>query len=175
MSLTQKATVYGAVHENALNDVLQALIAARPAYVTFSSATMQPIQLPGIGGVDWEVSFTDVHVDLGQGDVHLTSSLDLKVQLPAGPKDINLGVVATAHPEAIGDVLTFRLDALELVDITPDSLESLLEEVIKALLGGFLAQVQIPLRNLLPPSVPLRLAGAPVIADDQIKIYANVT
>jgi hypothetical protein len=72
-------------------------------------------------------------------------------------------------------VVRLRVDAVELVDITPDSLETILECLIKMVLDAALSQMQLPVSALIARAFPLPLLVlGPDIDDDRIKVFANL-
>jgi hypothetical protein len=90
-----------------------------------------------------------------------------------------LGVFAIGHLESwhhsdgTGEV-RLRLDALELVDITPDSLESVLECLIRMILDAALQEVKLPIKALRAGAFQLIVTRGPDIADDRIKVFGDV-
>lgn len=90
-----------------------------------------------------------------------------------------LGVFAVGHLDSWNDgsgngEIRLRLDAVELVDITPDSLESVLECLIRMLLDAALSQVHLPLQALRAGAFKLIVAQGPLIDDDHILARGNV-
>lgn len=90
-----------------------------------------------------------------------------------------LGVFAVGHLDSWhnsnGDgEVRLRLDALELVDVTPDSLESVLECLIRMVLDAALKQVVLPLQALRAGAFQLIVTRGPDIADDRIKVFGDV-
>ena len=90
-----------------------------------------------------------------------------------------LQVFATGHMDNWNDSsgygeIRFRVDAVELVDITPDSLESVLECVIRMLLDAVLSQVHLPLQALRAGAFQLIVAQGPLIEDDHVLARGNV-
>jgi hypothetical protein len=70
--------------------------------------------------------------------------------------------------------IRFRVDAVELVDITPDSLESVLECLIRMLLDAALSQVHLPLRALRAGAFQLIVTQGPLIEDDHVLARGKV-
>lgn len=106
---------------------------------------------------------------------------------PDGGKNQSLGhvsctrlqVFATGHMDNWNDSsgngeIRFRVDAVELVDITPDSLESVLECVIRMLLDAVLSQVRLPLQALRAGAFQLIVVQGPLIEDDHVLARGNV-
>jgi hypothetical protein len=90
-----------------------------------------------------------------------------------------LQVFATGHMDNWNDSsgngeIRFRVDAAELVDITPDSLESVLECLIRMLLDAVLSQVHLPLQALRAGAFQLIVAQGPLIEDDHVLARGNV-
>jgi hypothetical protein len=90
-----------------------------------------------------------------------------------------LEVFATGHLDSWTDAsgngaIRLRVDAVELVDITPDSLESVLECLIRMLLDAALAQVHLPLAALRAGAFQLLVTQGPLIDDDHVLARGNV-
>jgi len=235
MSLTEADEVFGAIHENALNDMLRAFFNARPRYRRFGSAAFVPatsvsqtqmgaIPLPFGGSIDWRVSFDIPQIDLFKESMPLPPQLTLqpgqfslrtRVELcincvkrqddhkedtgrdDRGKEDkgkddrgrergqlgevvcTRLGVYGVGHLDSWhngnGDgEVRLRVDAVELVDITPDGLESLLECLIRMVLDSALMHVVLPLKALRAGAFHLVVTRGPDIADDSIKVFGDV-
>lgn len=226
MSLTVAEQVLGAIHEDALNDLLRAFFSARPRYRRYGSPAFAPattvnetqmgaIPFPGVpGGIDWRVSFDIPQVDLHKQSMQLPPQLALnpgqfslrtavelcincatrrdnrppsgagKDDRPPPPKAdhemcTRLEVYGIGHIDAWSDSagngeVRLRVDAVEIVDIAPDSLESVLECLLRMVLDAALAHVVLPLRALRAGAFRLVVANGPLIEEDQIKVYGNV-
>lgn len=81
--------------------------------------------------------------------------------------------VVTSFAPGSGEV-TFRLRAVELVDVAPDELESLLECLIRMLLDAVLQQVRLPFSSLNADFFQLNLQRGPEVEDDQAKLYGDI-
>ncbi|MBI2305047.1 MAG: hypothetical protein HYU86_09940 [Chloroflexi bacterium] len=68
----------------------------------------------------------------------------------------------------------FMVEDIEIVDIKPDSLESVLECIIRMILQAVLANVRLPFHALTIGAFSLILLRGPEIEDDQIKLYGDV-
>jgi hypothetical protein len=95
------------------------------------------------------------------------------------PLCTQLGVFAIGHLEswhnANGDgEVWLRVDQVELVDITPDSLESLLECLIREMLDNALSQIRLPLPAIRAGAFKLIVTRGPEIDDDRIKAFGDV-
>src|SRR5262249_11191766 len=67
------------------------------------------------------------------------------------------------------DAITFAVDGVEIVDIKPDEVESLLECLLFMILQAVLAEIRLPLRALRAGAFHLTLTEGPLIEEDQIK------
>lgn len=74
--------------------------------------------------------------------------------------------VATSSGEP---AITFEVDAVELVDITPDDVEAVLECLMFMILQAVLADFRIPIRALRVGAFSLAVTQGPLIEDDQVK------
>ncbi|MCB1997458.1 MAG: hypothetical protein H6932_08910 [Burkholderiaceae bacterium] len=90
-----------------------------------------------------------------------------------------LGVFAIGHLDSWNDAsgngeIRLRVDAVELVDITPDSLESVLECLIRMLLDAALSQVHLPISALRAGAFQLLVTQGPLIDQDHVLARGNV-
>jgi hypothetical protein len=70
--------------------------------------------------------------------------------------------------------LSFELEAVEIVDIKPNDLESLLECLILQLLRGVLSTVRLPFSGIpVAAGLTLLLQRGPEVEDDQVKLYGD--
>ncbi|HEY4266939.1 MAG TPA: hypothetical protein VGM94_01995 [Galbitalea sp.] len=235
MSLTQADHVFLGVHEDGVNDFLEALCSARPRLLTYASdpfvssttvdvTHMAAIPFPGVaGGLGWAVSFSRPEIDffpqtnglppelpgIAPGGLSVSTKVTLivncaecqkgdrgtdrdrdpnnKDQPPARdvprckaePTEVTLGVFALGRPTATyfgpgtGEI-GFRLEAVELVDVLPDGLESLLECLIRMVLQSVLDTVRLPFHALSAGAFSLALTRGPEIGDDQLKAWGTV-
>jgi hypothetical protein len=97
------------------------------------------------------------------------------------PLRARLGVFARGRLIVTGlgtgaGAVSFQVDDVELVDVQPDPLESVLECLIRMMLQAVLSNVQIPIESLLIGAIPFLLAliRGPLAEADQAKIYVNV-
>ena len=72
------------------------------------------------------------------------------------------------------DAVAFAVDAVEIVDISPDKLESFLECLMFMILQAVLAGIRLPLPALRAGAFQLSIVAGPFIEDDQIKVRGNV-
>lgn len=90
-----------------------------------------------------------------------------------------LGVFAIGHLDSWNDAsgngeIRLRVDAVELVDITPDNLESVLECLIRMLLDAALSQVHLPISALRAGAFQLLVTQGPLIDLDHVLARGNV-
>ncbi len=102
-----------------------------------------------------------------------------------------LDVFAVAHAEIVSSagrrVLAIRLDGLEIVDIRPEELESIIECFVATTLRlGILPRIRIALDTLVyelgqyatlsitPAPISAAVPNNPAIENDQIKVFVNV-
>jgi hypothetical protein len=90
-----------------------------------------------------------------------------------------LKVFAVGHLEHViavtgEDAIALAVDAVEIVDIKPDELESVLECFLFMILQAVLAEVRLPLTALRAGAFQLIPVVGPLIEDDQIKMRGNV-
>jgi hypothetical protein len=71
------------------------------------------------------------------------------------------------------DAITFEVDAVEIVDISPDEVESVLECLLFMILQAVLADIRLPLRALRVGAFQLVLTQGPLVEDDQIKVRGD--
>lgn len=72
-----------------------------------------------------------------------------------------------------GDV-GLLVEEVEIVDITPDSLESVVECLIRMFLQAVLANVLLPFHALSMGAFSLILIRGPEVEQDQVQLYGNV-
>ncbi|MFL1897538.1 hypothetical protein ACJWDR_00225 [Streptomyces tauricus] len=149
------------------------------------------------GGIQYAVRFSIPRVDffpqteplpppltLSNGQFALRTDVDLTVLCPraegqdgAGrPISARLGVAAVGRPlvrvtnPGTGTV-SLDLLGVELSDITPEPLESVLECLVLSLLRGVLSSVNLPFEALRVGAFTLNLLRGPESEDDQLKLY----
>jgi hypothetical protein len=181
------------------------IVYGSPGFIptTTAAATSVPvISFPGVpGGIQFAVVFAIPIVDLnpatgvgsaplppGPGQFTLRTTVTLVLACgQAGdnqtglnfrrfvPLVATLGVLARGTIVRIGGSVGLQVSDVELVDVTPDALESLLECLIRMLLQAALSNVLIPIDALVVGAVPLlTLVRGPEIATDQVKLWGNV-
>jgi len=86
----------------------------------------------------------------------------------------DLRVFAVGHLDSSSTKIRLRVDAVELVDITPDTLESVLECLIRMVLDSALMKIELPIPALRAGAFHLAVTRGPEIADDRIKVFGDV-
>jgi hypothetical protein len=171
---------------------------------TVSATSVSAMTFPGIpGGIDILVVFSPPTVDFdpdssggtsplppgpGQLAIHTKVALTVackRARDPHGeqteftPLSTSLELFATGMPvvsvfgPGIGEI-RFNLDRLEIVDIKPDSLESVLECLLLMMLRAALSNFRLPFSAMSIGFVTLILKNGPLIETDQIKVFGDV-
>ncbi len=218
MSLTQTSTVYAAIHEDGLNDLIKAFYNARthyfiyatPAFVSSTSASITSIpaiSFPGIpGGIDFAIALRppsiDLHPDSSGGSAVLppqagqfTVSANVILIVPCGDRQQDLsvthgkydGTVVTAKPQATeleihargslinsGGNISFRVEEIEIVDIAPESLENVIECIMRLIVNAVLQNIRIPIPSLTLDAFSLSITDGPLIEEDQARVWGTV-
>jgi hypothetical protein len=96
------------------------------------------------------------------------------------PLRAKLDVFGIGHATAVyfgtpgSGEITFDVDAVEIVDIAPPELETLLECLIRMLLDAALGTVRLPFNAVTAGAFAFALVRGPEVEDDQLKLYGNV-
>ncbi|GAB2838020.1 hypothetical protein [Streptomyces daliensis] len=183
-----------------LNYRTSSAVAAVPASANDWTA-LPVISFPGVpGGIEYAVRFGIPRIEfhpqslplppplsLNAGQFALHTDVDL-VLLCRRPRNVNeekptstpitarLGVSAVGRPvvrvtgPGTGTV-SLSLIAVEIEDITPDTLESLVECLVLTLLRAVLDGVALPFDALSAGAFSLNLLRGPESEDDQLKLY----
>jgi hypothetical protein len=101
----------------------------------------------------------------GKGDLHPVDELTC-----CALKTFIVGHIEHVMSTSGEDAIALAVDAVEIVDIAPDKLESVLECLLFMILQAVLADIRIPLRALRVGAFSLTPAIGPLIEDDQIKM-----
>ncbi|MEO6505606.1 MAG: hypothetical protein ABIW36_13530 [Terrimesophilobacter sp.] len=72
------------------------------------------------------------------------------------------------------DAVRVVIDDVEIVDLAPDALESVIECLMLQVLRAVLADVRLPLETLRAGAFSLSIVRGPEIEDDDIKTYGNL-
>ena len=209
MSLTGTSGLFSAVHEDGLNDFIQAYFGSRPRYLrigsspfvnstTVSGTHVDAIDIGGGSGggvhflIELEMPVLDLHPDtkgfaLPPGPNQF--SLEIKARLtiicrkkrqrqsekePSSENlSTDLAVCAQGHIERSGSRLNFVIDNVEIKDIHPDSLESIIECILRMVLNEALEDLRLPYQSIFIKIGTIVPVGSPSISDDQLKASAN--
>ena len=70
--------------------------------------------------------------------------------------------------------IRFQVDEVEIVDIRPDTLESVLECILRMVLQAVLSNVNLPFRAVSAGAFSLALTRGPEVEEDQVKLYGTL-
>jgi hypothetical protein len=155
------------------------------------------------GGIQYAVQFSIPQVDifpktaalppqitLGLGQLSIRTSVALTLLCGRrrgddnGDQTVGTPISAKLDVFALGQVVvrsiglgtgTLGFDVLqvEIVDITPDPLESLVECLVLTLLRAVLSTVSLPFSPIRVDAFSLNLLRGPLSQDDQLKLYGS--
>lgn len=170
---------------------------------TVNATAISAVSFPGVpGGIQFSIQFsiptTDIHPPTiaaplvpGPGQFTVQTTVTFRMmcgsqrQDPAGtaPGPISilkasLGVIALCHPIVISSApgsgqIGIALDQVEIVDITPDDLETLVECLLKMILQAVLLNFRLPFNTITAGAFGLILLAGPLAEQDQIKVRGN--
>ena len=156
------------------------------------------------GGIDFAIAFSIPEVDLhpdssggawpikpDPGEFTLRTEVGLVLACQRGRRRPNderppfepIGVKLEVYARGRPDVVTFGmgngeirllLEQIEIVDIRPDELESVIECLILMMLRAALQNFVLPFGALSLEFITLVLKNGPLIADDQLKVWGDV-
>ncbi len=168
---------------------------------TVTATNVPAISFPGIpGGIHYAIALgipsIDLHPDTaggplppGPGQFSVSTKVLFGVLCGPGRKHDPIGVTlppsdfkvtslslhARGTVIAVGSDISFRVEAVEIVDVSPDDLESVLECILLLIIQAVLANVQIPVDKLSADFFSLvTLTDGPRIEQDQVKIFGNI-
>jgi hypothetical protein len=157
------------------------------------------------GGIAWRVDFKLPQIDLFPADGPLPSPLTLGADQFAVHTTVRLMVgcgtfersgndkPGSIHPVAteleiwaVGKLVVhdfgggngeigFEIDEVEIVDIEPQSLEDVLNCVLKMMLQAAISGLWIPFHVLSAGFLKLILEAGPTIKDDQVEVWGTIT
>jgi hypothetical protein len=165
---------------------------------------LSPIAFPGIaGGIPYAVDLSIPVVDLyppdgalpaplvlGPGQLSLTTRAVITVGCTTGgregkggtvtPVRTALDVIAIAEPVSVyfgpgTGYVSFRVDQVLVPGVAPQSLQAVLDCLLRMILNAVLASVQLPFNTVDAGFVKLILEAGPTIADNQIEIWGDVS
>jgi len=82
-------------------------------------------------------------------------------------------MTVTYFGPGVGEI-GFQVDEVEIVDIKPDTLESIVECIVRMVLQAVLMNAKLPFGVLTAGAFSLALLRGPEVEDDQVKLYGNV-
>jgi hypothetical protein len=169
---------------------------------TVTETHVSEISFPGVPGgihyaVIFEIPILDLHPDTlggplppGPGQFSVSTKVSLgvlcgprrqpdpthEVSLPPNEfKVTSLGLHARGTVVAVGNDMVFQVEAVEIVDVTPDDLESVLECILLLIIQAVLATVRIPFNKLSADVFSLvTVTDGPRIEEDQVKIFGKI-
>lgn len=202
MSLTQAENIFGGFDEAGINDLLRAFFTARPRYLNYGTPRFVPVTTIRATSVP-AVSFFGLNIEFrigceplptvditpgGAGSAALTpgvneftvrTNLNFFVDINNLPRIVgSLQVLALCEPfVAISTPGTGQIGItvkrVEIVDITPDPVESLIEALALGILQTILATVRLPFNALTAGAFGLILLAGPTAETNQIKVRGN--
>ncbi len=209
MSLTGTSGLFAAVHEDGINDFVQAFFGSRPRYLrigsspfvnstTVSGTHVDAIDIGGGSGagvqflIELEMPVLDLHPNTkgfvlppgpNQFSLQIKARLTIACRKKKGREDdkepsgqmltTDLEVCAQGQIIRTGNRLSFVIDNVEIKDIQPDSLESIIECILKMVLNEALDGLRIPYQSIFIQIGTVVPVGGPSISDDQLKVSAN--
>jgi len=166
---------------------------------TVAGTSMPRISFPGVpGGLEWAVRFTvpivDFHPDssggmpppltLPPGRFSLRSTVTLWMFCGRRGESVDRVVETSLDLWAVGSLLVrnvdgtstvgFRVDAVELAGVLPETLGAFLECMIRMMINAALAPLNIPLKAMTAGAFTLVLTRGPLIETDQVEIWGHL-
>jgi len=201
MSLTQGEHIFGGVHETGINDLLRAFFTARPRYLRYGTPAFVPattvmatnVAAPSFFGLNIQFQiWADLPtVDItpggpgsaplmpGTNEFTVKTNLNFTVVINNGPPITgSLAVFALCRPfVAVSTPGTGQIGItvirIEIVDITPNWLESVVEGLVLGILQTVMANVRVPFNTITAGAFGLILLAGPTAETDQIKVRGN--
>jgi len=201
MSLTQAEHIFGGVHETGINDLLQAFFTARPRHLNYgtpmfvAATTAAATSVPAINFFGLNIQFL---ISSPIPTVDITPGGAGSAALPPGVNEftvrttLNFTVVVNNLPRIVGALqvlalcepfvavstpgtgqIGITLKRVEIVDITPDPVESLIEALALGILQTILATARFPFNTITVGAFGLILLAGPTAQTDQIKVRGN--
>lgn len=202
MSLTQAQTIFAGVHETGINDLLLAFFRARPRHLRYGTPLFVPATTVMATSVS-AISFFGLNIQFQIAcepipTVDITPGGAGSAALMPGVNEftvrtnLNFTVVINNGPPITGSLLVLGLcgpfiavstpgtgqlgivlKRVEIVDITPNWVESLVEGLVLGILQTVLATVRFPFNTITAGAFGLILLVGPTAETDQIKVRGN--
>ena len=83
------------------------------------------------------------------------------------------GVVGTYFSPGNG-IITFTVDQVLLPDVLPESLQALLDCLLRMILSAAIANLQLPFHAISLGALQLILEAGPTIANDQVEVWGSI-
>lgn len=202
MSLTQAEHIFGGVDEAGINDLLRAFFTARPRYLRYgtpqfvTATTVQGTSMPAVPffgqNIEYLITCEPIPaVDItpggagsaalmpGVNEFTVRTTLNFTVAIANLPRIVgSLEVLALCAPFVAVSTpgngqIGINVKRIEIVDITPDPVESLIEALALAVLQTVLATVRLPFNTLTMGAFGLILLAGPTAETNQIKVRGN--
>lgn len=202
MSLTQAETIFGGVHETGINDLLQAFFTARPRYLRYGTPLFEPVTTVAATSVA-AINFFGLNIEFlitcnpiptvditpggaastalvpGVNEFTIRTTLNFIVAINNLPRIRgSLEVLGLCEPFVAVSTpgtgqIGITLKRVEIVDITPDPIETLIEALALGILQTILATVRFPFNTLTMGAFGLILLAGPTAETNQIKVRGN--
>lgn len=202
MSFTQAEHIFGGIHETGVNDLLLAFFRARPRHLRYGTPLFVPATTVMATSVS-AVSFFGLNIQFEIAcnpipTVDITPGAPGSSALMPGVNEfvvrtnINFTVLINNLPRIVGSLVVLglcepfvaistpgtgqigiTLKRVEIVDITPDPIESLVEGLVLGILQTVLSTVRLPFNALTAGAFGLILLAGPTAETDQIKVRGN--
>ncbi|HSE15486.1 MAG TPA: hypothetical protein VLB46_00450 [Pyrinomonadaceae bacterium] len=202
MSLTQAEHIFGGAHETGINDLIQAFFTARPRYLRFGTPLFVPATTVAETSVS-PITFFGLNINFlifarpiptvditpggagsgplmpGTNEFTLRTTLNFTVAINNFPQITgSLQVLALCAPfVAVSNPgsgqIGITLKRIEIVDITPDPIESIIEGLALGVLQTMLGTLHLPFNTLTAGAFGLILLAGPTAETNQIKVRGN--
>lgn len=202
MSLTQAQHIFGGVNEAGINDLLQAFFTARPRFLNYGTpqfvpaTTVQATSVPAVSFFGLNIQFMigcdpiptvditpggagSTALPPGVNEFTIRTNLNFLVIINNGPRIAgSLQVLGLCSPFVAVSTpgtgqIGITLKKVEIVDITPDPIESIIEGLVLGILQTVLSTVRFPFNTLTAGAFGLILLAGPTAETDQIKVRGN--
>lgn len=202
MSLTQAQHIFGGFHETGINDLLRAFFTARPRYLRYGTPSFVPTTTVAATSVA-AISFFGLNIQFliscepiptvditpggagsaplmpGANEFTIRTNLNFTVTINNGPRITgSLVVLALCRPFVAVSTpgtgqIGITVSRVEIVDITPDWVESVVEGLVLGIIQTVVATVRFPFNTITAGAFGLILLAGPTAETDQIKVRGN--
>lgn len=202
MSLTQAEHIFGGVHETGINDLLLAFFRARPRHLRYGTPSFVPATTVMATSVA-AISFFGLNIQFqiacdpiptvdvtpggagsaplmpGTNEFTIRTNLNFTVAINNGPRITgSLLVLALCRPFVAVSTpgtgqIGITVSRVEIVDITPNWLESVVEGLVLGIIQTVVATVRFPFNTITAGAFGLILLAGPTAETDQLKVRGN--